>query len=187
MTFSQTKAAQAAAWFIAQSNGSTTILKLMKLLYLADRQALQDLERPITGDRMVSMPHGPVLSQTYEAANGNADAVPGGWDHWMSDRENHSIALKPGVNPVREALDCISDAEFAVLEKVQREFGGRSAYWLRDYTHQHCPEWKNPLGSSLTIRPLSVLEAVGKTPEQARDIADRLRLDRELDAIFAGL
>lgn len=187
MTFSQTKAAQVAAWFLAQSNGSTTILKLMKLLYLADRQALQDLERTITGDRMVSMPHGPVLSQTYELANGGSESVAGGWDHWMKDRENHTIALRAGVNPIREALDCISDAEFAVLQKVQAEFGSWSAFKLRDYTHQHCAEWQDPCGSSVRIRPQTVLEAVGKSPEDARAIAERLKIDREIDAIFAEL
>ena len=34
-------------------------LKLIKLLYLADRQALLELGRPISCDLFVSMPHGP--------------------------------------------------------------------------------------------------------------------------------
>lgn len=187
MTFSQTKAAQVAAWFLAQSNGSMTILKLMKLLYLADRRALQDLERTITGDRMVSMPHGPVLSQTLELANGQSPSCPGGWDDWMRDRADRTISLQEGVTPSRESLNCISDAEFAVLQRVQNDFGNWDAIRLRDYTHKHCPEWQDPNGSSVRIRYTSVLEAVGKAPEQARAIADRIREEREVDAIFAGL
>lgn len=187
MAFSQTKAAQAAAWFLAQSTGSMTILKLMKLLYLAERQALLDLERTLTGDRMVSMPHGPVLSQTLELANGQSPSSPGGWDHWMRDRENRTISLREGVNPSREALDCISDAEFAVLAQVQAQFGSWDALRLRDYTHKHCAEWHDPCGSSVGIRYQTALQAVGKSPEQARAIAERIREDREVDAIFAAL
>jgi len=39
-------------------------LKLIKLLYIIDREALLRWGRPLTGDRYVSMDHGPVLSQT---------------------------------------------------------------------------------------------------------------------------
>jgi len=45
-------------------------LKLMKLLYLADRESMRRNGRPISGDRYVSMDHGPVLSQTLNLING---------------------------------------------------------------------------------------------------------------------
>ncbi len=38
-------------------------MKLIKLLYLADREALARWGRPITTDSYVSMKHGPVLSE----------------------------------------------------------------------------------------------------------------------------
>lgn len=187
MIFQQTKVAQAAAWFLAQSSGEMTILKLMKLLYLADRQALQDLDRTITGDRMVSMPHGPVLSQTLELANGQITSVPGGWDSWIQDRADRNIALRQGVEANRSALNCLSDAEFEMLEKVQQKFGSWSAIQLRDYTHRSCAEWRDPNGSSVSIKSTAVLMAVGKTAEQARAISERIKRDREVSAIFASL
>lgn len=187
MTFNQIKVAQAAAWFLHQSGGSMTILKLMKLLYLADRQALADLGFPISGDRMVSMPHGPVLSQTLEVANGQADSIEDGWDSWMRDRDRREITLRPEKRVTHEALDRISDAEFAVLEKVQSEFGGRSAIALRDYTHRHCAEWQDPAGSSQPIAYETVLKALGKGDREATAIAAQIEEDREIDAIFAAL
>ena len=36
-------------------------IKLIKLMYLADRRCLIETGFPITGDRMVSMPKGPEL------------------------------------------------------------------------------------------------------------------------------
>ena len=41
-------------------------IKLIKLLYLADRAALIETGSPITGDRYVSMKFGPVLSNVFE-------------------------------------------------------------------------------------------------------------------------
>jgi len=187
MAFNELKAAQAAAWFLSQSQGSMTILKLMNLLYLAERQALRDLERTLTGDRMVSMPHGPVLSQTLELANGQIQAAAGGWDAWMRDRENRTISLRDDVAPTPEQLDCLSDAELHVLQTVQDQFGQWDAIRLRDYTHQRCAEWQDPNGSSLRITYRTALQAVGKTPEQAQRIEAQIRTDEEVDGFFAAL
>ena len=41
-------------------------LKLLKLLYIVERTALLRWGRPVTFDRFVSMPHGPVMSRTYD-------------------------------------------------------------------------------------------------------------------------
>lgn len=185
--FKQIKVTQAAAWFLQQAAGSMTILKLMKLLYLADRHALAELGFSISGDRMVSMPHGPVLSETLELANGQSDSLEGGWDSWILDRAGREIALRPDRAVTREALDQLSDAEIAVLRKVQDEFGQRSAIALRDYTHRQCAEWQDPKGSSQPIAYETVLKAVGKSPAEAAAIAARLEEDRALDAVFASL
>jgi hypothetical protein len=40
------------------------VIKLIKLMYLAERLSLQRYGEPLTGDRLVSMPDGPVLSMT---------------------------------------------------------------------------------------------------------------------------
>ena len=62
--FNERKAAQMAAFFLGQLlDRKMPHLKLMKLLYLSDREAVRAFGWPISGDRLVSMPHGPVLSQ----------------------------------------------------------------------------------------------------------------------------
>jgi len=42
----------------------------MKLLYLAERRSFEKHGEPMIGDRLVSMPQGPVLSCTYNLMNG---------------------------------------------------------------------------------------------------------------------
>ena len=40
-------------------------MKLLKLLYICDRECIKNHNRPITGDRVVAMKRGPVLSHLY--------------------------------------------------------------------------------------------------------------------------
>jgi uncharacterized phage-associated protein len=61
------KTVQAAALLLShEPNQTTEYLRLLKLLYIADRESLKETERPIAGDRADSMKLGPVLSQTYD-------------------------------------------------------------------------------------------------------------------------
>lgn len=62
--FNEKKAAQAAAFFLFQAGQPVSVLKLTKLLYLAERRSFERHGSPMIGDRLVSMPHGPVLSVT---------------------------------------------------------------------------------------------------------------------------
>ena len=64
--FNDRKTAQAAAWLLDRQEGRMPYLKLIKLLYLADRQSLIESGYPITGDRLVSMDRGPVLSRVLD-------------------------------------------------------------------------------------------------------------------------
>ncbi len=55
MRFNERKATQAAAYLLQMRGGTMSYMKLIKLLYLADRAALVRFGRPITTDRYVSM------------------------------------------------------------------------------------------------------------------------------------
>jgi uncharacterized phage-associated protein len=64
--FSELKIAQMSAFLIQLSPDSTLpYMKLIKLLYLSERAAVQRWGESMSGDKFVSMPQGPVLSQTY--------------------------------------------------------------------------------------------------------------------------
>lgn len=90
------KVAQMAAYLLARRGGRMShlkLLKLMKLLYLSDREQMRRSGYPISGDRMVSMPHGPVLSMTLNFMDGDVESSPGGWNDWVSDKENNELSL----------------------------------------------------------------------------------------------
>ena len=66
MRFNEAKATEAAARLIELRGGKMSYRKLIKLLYLADREALLRWGRPVTTDRYVSIDHRPVVSNVYE-------------------------------------------------------------------------------------------------------------------------
>src|SRR3989304_5613958 len=94
LRYREDKAAQAAARLLKLGGGKMNHMKLVKLLYLADRKALLKWGRPITFDWYVSMPHGPALSFTLDKINDSAP--PDGSSYWhriISERKGHEVSL----------------------------------------------------------------------------------------------
>lgn len=90
-------------------------LKLMKLLYLADRESLRLHGLSMTGDCLVSMPHGPVLSMTLNLMDGDVESGPNGWEDMITAKENHELSLKTELQ-----LDEFSKADTNVLESIRQ-------------------------------------------------------------------
>jgi uncharacterized phage-associated protein len=188
MAFNERKVAQMAAFFLQRNGGSLSILKLMKLLYLADRRALDLFDTPISGDRMVSMPHGPVLSRTYELMNGSGFSTEKGWDSWVADRAGHMLSLRDCELTESDLdLPALSEADIDVLAAVQDEFGGMEPWALRNFTHDHCREWKDPEGSSLQIDYRDVFVALGRSQEEARIAQQDLDSHNSMDQLFSRI
>lgn len=185
--YSDRCAAQVAAFFLYKAGGRLTILKLMKLLYLAERLSLQKYGEPITYDSLVSMPHGPVLSMTLNHINGMINSSPGGWDEWISDRENREVSLvDPSMIRSPELdLPALSETDLEVLYETWDRFGHMSASQLRNFTHDHCPEWKDPHGSSIPIDYRSLFNAFGFASEKTDALIERLEGHRYLNEAFA--
>ncbi len=184
--FNERKVAQMAAFFLGQTpEGRMSHLKLMKLLYLADREAVRKFGFPMSGDRMVSMPYGPVLSMTLNLMDGDIESCPGGWEEWISDKENHELSLR---RPLKmDALDELSAAELDVLRSVWERFGAMGKWEIRDWTHKHCAEWKDPHGSSRPISFERLARAVGYDEVAAKEIAAQIEAEEKIDRLFAAL
>lgn len=183
--FNERKVAQMAAYLLAKDGGCYAHLKLMKLLYLADREALNQFGFQLTGDDIKSLPHGPVLSQTLDLINGIVPSQPNGWDAWVSDEKNYEVALKQKFT--RSDLDELSDSDIDVLDTVWQQFGHMSKYQIRDYTHDHCPEWIDPNGSSTPIPKIRIFKALGKTDSEANALNSDIEIQKSISRLFASL
>jgi uncharacterized phage-associated protein len=183
--FCEERVAQMAAFLLQQSGGRMAYLKLMKLLYLADREAMSRFGESISGDRMVSMQHGPVLSQTLDLIR-SGSRQDEGWENWIASEANYEISTKH-LGAGRDDFDLLTDVELEILTRTWRDFGHLSKWQLVDYTHENCAEWQNPQGSAFPIKEEDLFMAVGKSAEMAQTMAQNLREQRQLDEITCRL
>lgn len=172
--FNARKAAQVVAFFALKQAGTINVLKLAKLVYLADRLFMQKYDATMLNDSLVSMPHGPVNSMTLNHINGLIES-----DEWaiiIAGRAGYAVGV---TNPKMtiDDLDELSRAEVATLEETWKKFGSMSPFQVRDYTHQHCPEWEDPHGSSEPIPYARVFKFLGKT-EVAEELEDAVLAER---------
>lgn len=182
--FNERKVAQMAAYLLKKRGGCMAHLKLMKLLYLADREAMVRYGVPISGDRVVSMPHGPVLTMTLNLMDGDVESSPNGWDAWISDKANNELSLNPDLTDAD--FDELSQADIEVLEDVWAKFGKMTRWEIRDYTHT-LPEWEDPHGSSIPIPHRKILMALGCSPEAANQLCTEIEAERAIDKLFASI
>ena len=183
--FDERRAAEAAAFLLFKAGGSLPLIKLVKLLYLAERLSLKRYGEPLTGDRLVSMPNGPVLSMTYAYINGALPSCEGGWESWIADRAGHEVALRDEskIRSPEQDLLRLSDSDLEVLGDVWTEFGHWDRWKLVEYTHSDaCPEWEDPDGSSRPIAYELLFSKLGYSAEQATALVERLNAQRALDA-----
>jgi uncharacterized phage-associated protein len=184
--FNEPRTAEAAAFLLHRAGGALPLIKLLKLLYLSERLSFQRYGEPLTGDRLVSMDHGPVLSRTYNLINGAARSADGGWETWISDREGHRVALRDPsmIRSPEQDLSSLSDSDLEVLGDVWEQFGHWKKWDLVDYTHDHCPEWEDPAGSSKGISYERLFSALGFSEDAAAELLERLRVQEAIEASF---
>ena len=156
------KATQAATLLMKRHGGRMNYTALIKLLYIADRKAFLDSGLTITGDYMVSMDNGTVLSGVYDLIKG-ARRHPD-WDRFIS-RDGYDVTLID-KNPTVEQL---SPYEIQILQSVDEEFGDMHWGKLCDFTHSF-PEWHDPNGSSEGIDPAEILRSAKMTEEEIKEI-----------------
>jgi uncharacterized phage-associated protein len=183
--FDERRAAEAAAFLLFKAGGRLPLIKLVKLMYLAERLSLQRYGEPLTGDRLVSMPNGPVLSMTYDHINGALPSIEGGWDTWVADRAGHVVALRDEskVRSPQQDLLRLSGSDLEVLGETWEQFGHWDRWDLVKYTHSEaCPEWEDPDGSSLPIPYEKLFIKLEYSAEQAAALVQRLSEQRALNS-----
>jgi uncharacterized phage-associated protein len=177
-----TKAAQAAAFFALRSGGCINVLKLSKLLYLAEREFMSRYDMPMFYDELCSLPDGPVVSVTLNLINGNFEHET--WSRFVSRRKGYDIAVAEGVS--EDLFDHLSQADKEVLSDLWTRFGSYDKYALRDWTHEwrNVPEWVDPRGSSYPIKHEDVFRYLGKSQslELVHDVEEYRRMNEYLAA-----
>ena len=177
--FSFDKTAEAVAHLLRnEPSKRLNYMRLIKLLYIADRQSIRETARPITGDRAFAMDRGPVLSQLYDLILDKHARSPD-WDQHFR-RVNYEIELiqDPGN-------DHLSRYEAATLSQVSEECAGLDEWDVGLLTHDFA-EWKQnepPQGSSKPIPPRDIFRAVGREADFAGAMSQGIE-EAQLDALL---
>jgi uncharacterized phage-associated protein len=169
LRFNETKATQAAARLLKLRGGQMSYMKLIKLLYIVDREALLRWGRPVTTDRYVSMDRGPVLSRTLSLiTDGPLPGEASPWAEFISEPKDYGVRLRKPA-PQGE----LSDAEIALIDEVFTKYGKLDRWKLVELVHS-LPEWQDPNGSAIPIGYEDILRAGGKSPLETQSILDEL-------------
>jgi len=128
--FQPEAAVQAAGYLLAHLGRRVDKVKLMKLMYLADRDHFIKHGRPITGDSQWALPHGPVPSCTLNLLNTGDDEEGGSYSaaHIGAIDRQYVLKADPGFT-------MILGTACEVLNDVLQRYGDKHTWALRDLTH----------------------------------------------------
>lgn len=164
--FREDKATQAAGLLLKLGGGGPmNIVKLTKLMYLLDRQALLRWGRLVTFDSYFSLPNGPIGSTTLDLIKCNRR--PGAsryWSRHISERVDHAVRLLE-LPP----LDELSRAEEALIREIHEEFGNLNEWDLVKITHD-LPEWNDPGSGRVAIQLSDILSSGGFSESEIEEI-----------------
>ncbi len=167
--FNEVKATQVAARFLTLRGGVMSYVKLVKLLYLTDREALIRWGRPITTDRHISLDNGPVVGRVHDLIR---DEPPPNcfrfWRRFISEPKDYEVRLLD--NPGNGEL---SSSEQALIDEIFAQHGSQSRWAVVDFSRS-LPEWTNPDGGALPIRYGDILKAAHKSAEEISAIEEAL-------------
>ncbi len=167
------KAIAATAYLIQKAGGRYDVFVLLKTLCWADRTALIRHGRTITGDKLVSMDKGPVVSGIYDLIKGKEIARPPDaltkWRKYITEGESHSLRVKDAPE-----MGFLSVREMEILDDAFRTISEVPPYWLSDWMHVNFPEWKDPEGSSAAIDPIEILKTAQKSNEEIQAIEEEI-------------
>jgi len=165
--FDHKKATQAINFLAQKEGGHIDKIKVIKLIWLADRYHIRKYGRPIVNDIYFAMPYGPVASSVADLAGFN-DIQIGEDEKKYLEKYLKSARFKKNTIVSIEGVDeqVFSDSEIEALDKIYQEYGNYKPFDLVNLSHKF-PEWKKfeaSLKSKITTRELMSYEDFFSNP-----------------------
>ncbi len=164
--FNEKRATQAAAFFIEKNGCTMNHMKLIKLLYLADRVSIKKWYEPITGDKYFSLPHGPIVSNILDKINHTQDIENQSyWYNYIEKSGSHEVSLLSKIE-----YDELSKRELKLLNDLDEYFKNYTQWEMVKFCHENVPEWQDPKDSRLDINIEQIIEATADNEEEKNQI-----------------
>jgi uncharacterized phage-associated protein len=161
-------------------------VKLLKLVYLADRESLSRYNIPISYDDYQPLKRGPVPDDIHQVLE-RREHTSSGWNGIIDViGENKADRYVSTLIEEDEAVSSLSDASIAILENVFKTHRSKSRQDIILYTHENCPEWdKADKRSAKRLTYENILVELGRSPDEAIEIATSIRAYRAEQAALA--
>ena len=140
--------------------------RILKLLYIADRESIRDTGRPLLGSRIVAMDRGPLHSSVLDLINGQHIDEPIFSRHFS----NRGYRVVLNNDPGRSEL---SRNEINKLQEVSARYEEYNTWQLVEMTHK-LPEFEKRYveDTSTDILIDDVIEAVGRGDDKDAILQD---------------
>jgi uncharacterized phage-associated protein len=150
-TIDKEKSNAALLYIIQKVGGSLDMYSLLKILYFAESKHLVEYGRPITGDKMIAMNHGPVPSSSYDSVKSNTI------NQNNFSNEDNIVTAERAPN-----MDCLSESDIECLDESIAENSGLNFWKLKSKSHDSAYDWaiKNH-GKNSTIPYMQIARAFG--------------------------
>lgn len=158
-------------YLLTLNRGRLNYTKLIKLLYIADREVFNAYGFTITGDRYYALHNGPILSRLYDLIQKKANAsLQVKWDNYFY-KDGYDLLGDKLQRPIQE----LSEIEKEKINEVDERYKQYSYNQMIDIIHDpnFCPEWEDPGTSRTPISLEDILVKYGKRdPETAQHIVE---------------
>ena len=176
--FDAEKAIAAIVHLASREIPGLTKYKICKLLFLADKYHLVRYGRPITGDTVCAMPHGPVPSRTLNILTNAINAE----NEWMPDDDARTLSdyveiqrnyHNPHFRSVKAVPDgVLSVSDVAALDAIIYEHGSKAFDELKAMTHElfaYQKAWNERVNNAPVIAYEDLFEEDDEALEGARE------------------
>ena len=134
------QAAQLAAAFILRARRPVGVVRLVKLMYLAEREAMRRSVFPIVFDDIYAMRMGMALSRSFDLMKREPGTPTNGeWERHIAPPSHRGIDVCRGVTD--RSLDSLSPDDIKVIDYVWEHHGSKSYDELVHEVHHGFPEW----------------------------------------------
>ncbi len=172
--FSTEAAAQASALFARENGGKIEVLKLMKLMYLSERESVRVRGRLMFNDEHYSLPHGPICSGVLNGINGRSERPI--WKQYV-------VRERQIVSSLSDDTDYLSRSDMQIIRQVWVTYGWMSVSQIRNWTHENCDEYTELNSGRMRISISEMAEAVGIDAPEV--VAENLQVIRNRAAALS--
>lgn len=165
--FDVKKTVQVAGAFLRFHYDSMIALRLLSLLYIADRKALKEVNKPLTGDIYISTNYGPMPSKVFSFIRGEQINDIKLWEQYISTGFDSQVIEACTITLLAYAGDNeLSIKEEEIIKEVYYQFKDMDTTEVALITRSF-KEWQIPaIGQYLPINNVKILKNLGKTKEQ---------------------